>query len=500
MTTETIKEFLVGLGFKVDEESLGKFNQGIFKAGVGVTALGNLLSDAVQDIAKGIAEVLNVNRYAEQLDKIDELSQRTKVAADEILRLGYQAQISGSSFEALESSLDGLSKTAGLASIGMGRGVKVFQEIGVEVNDSNGKLKDTTVLMGEIGAKIKDMEVGKQTAILGRLGLDPSLLHMMTEDMSELNAEYAELVKQSGFSAKQATEDAAEYMDALDKLRFAVSFIGKSVSAKLFKSMSESADRLRRLIVDNMPKIIAAIESVIRVVLYLANIFATVGARIFNIIAGVIEWLGKVNDATDGWLLKIGLLIAAWRAFNLSILLTPIGMLLALAAAIALLIEDFYVFKEGGESLIDWSKWEPGFNAVMAALYEMKDILSAFFTFIFAGVDFLISLLTGDFAGAWFAIKEVVMSVISAISHAFGLIASVGEAIGNFAGAIMSPGSMLTPSPAAAAGLNGMNQSVTQETNIVVQGGDPVATGKAVAGQQDRVNADMTRNMGTRAR
>jgi len=501
VSTETIKEFLVGLGFQVDEKSLGKFNTGIMKSGVAVVALGQIAADAAKQVAGAITELLNVNRYAEELEKINDVSERTKVAAEDIFRMGYQAEQTGSDMGALTSSLTTLTTNAGLAAIGMGRAKKVFEEIGLDVKDSNGELKDTAVLMGEIREKIKGMALGQQQAILSRLGLDPTLIKMMTEDMSELTAEYDEMVKASGFSANQAVKDADNYRDELGKLQTAMGLIGKTVASQLFGRLSKSTESLRRMIVDNMPKIIAVITRVVEEVLYVAKIFTTAGARIFNVIYGVIEILGKVNEAMDGWLLKIGLAILAWRAFNMAFLLTPIGQVLALAAAVALLIEDFYVWTQGGESLINWDKWKPGIDLAMNAIYELKDLFTALFTTIFAYVDFIVKLLHGDFAGAWFAIKEVVMGVIETISRAMGFLASVGNLKSVFSSAATSDASLLTPSPSAAASLGGSSQNVTQKTDIIVQGStDPAATGRAVAGQQDRVNADMTRNLSTRTR
>lgn len=501
MSTETIKEFLVGLGFQVDEKSLGKFNTGIMKSGVAVVALGQIAADAAKQVAAAVTELLNVNRYAEELEKINDVSERTKVAAEDIFRMGYQAEQTGSDMGALTSSLTALTTNAGLAAIGMGRAKKVFEEIGLDVKDSNGELKDTALLMDEIREKIKGMASGQQQAILSRLGIDPTLVKMMTEEMSGLAAEYDEMVKASGFNANQAVKDADNYRDELAKLQAAMGLVGKTVASKLFNKMSESTERWRKLLVANMPKIIAVISKVVEEILYVAKIFTTVGARIFDVVYGIVEVIGKINDAMDGWLAKIALAIIAWRALNMSFLLTPIGQVLALAAALAVLADDFYVWTQGGESLINWDKWKPFFDAVMNAVYELKDLFTALFTTIFAYVDFIVKLLHGDFAGAWFAIKEVVMGVIEAISRALGFVSAIGKIGSSLMGAGTSDATLLTPSPAAAAQLGGTNQNVTQKTDIIVQGAtDPAATGRAVAGQQDRVNADMTRNLAPRAR
>jgi hypothetical protein len=61
---------------------------------------------------------------------------------------------------------------------------------------------------------------------------------------------------------------------------------------------------------------------------------------------------------------------------------------------------------------------------------------------------------------------------------------------------VFGSGAQLTPSPQAQAAVQGSNQNVNQQTEInVIGSADPDATARSVAGQQSRVNADMTRNM-----
>lgn len=57
MTGETIKSFLVGLGFGVDEASLAKFNKSIVSATLRVTALAAAVESSAGGIAYGIAQV-----------------------------------------------------------------------------------------------------------------------------------------------------------------------------------------------------------------------------------------------------------------------------------------------------------------------------------------------------------------------------------------------------------------------------------------------------------
>lgn len=502
MSGEVIKEFLVGLGFQVDEGGLSNFNAGITKATLAVTAIGTAAIAAAGMITSFVAGV------ADKFDQIGDLADRVNTTTEEIMRLGYVATLTGSSVEAANSSLEGLSRTAGEAALGMGRGAKIFEDLGLQAKDSNGNLKDTSVLMAEIGDKIKDMGRGEQLAVLSKLGIDPTMINALTTDVSGLASEFDALYKAAGVDANKAAEASGEFNDSMDRLKMTFDAIKSAVGLKFMGQIKHGIDTLRKFLVENMPKIINAVSPIIDIVLRIAEAFITIVGRVGQAIGAIIGWLVKVNDATDGWAGYILAAAAAWKYLNLSFLATPIGMILSLAAAIALLVDDFLTWKEGGDSLIDWAAWEPAIDAAMGAITSLRDLLANAFTAMFAAVDALVKLLTGDFAGAWAAVGEYVNSVIGIFTSAWDVIKGVGSAIGNFAGAVASifggdgaaaPAS--APSPQAQAAVAGANQNVNQQTQIVVQGsGNPDATARAVAGQQNRVNADMARNMKGAAR
>jgi len=278
--------------------------------------------------------------------------------------------------------------------------------------------------------------------------------------------------------------------------------IKSAVGLKFMGQIKNGIDTLRKFLVENMPKIINAVTPIINVVLRIAEAFIKIVGRVGSAIGAIIGFLVKVNDATDGLAGYILAAAAAWKFLNLSFLATPLGMILALAAGIALLVDDFLTWKEGGDSLVDWSAWEPAIDSAMSAIGALRDLLTSAFTVMFAAVDALVSLLTGDFSGAWNAVGELVNGVIGIFTSAWSAIKNLGEGIGNFAGAISglvgggASKPSLTPTPQSAAAMTAGSQNVSQQTQIVVQGAsNPDATAKAVSGQQNRVNADMARNM-----
>lgn len=75
-------------------------------------------------------------------------------------------------------------------------------------------------------------------------------------------------------------------------------------------------------------------------------------------VQGLWQQIVNLNDASGGWLKTMGLLAAAWIAFNAILSASPIGAVLLLAGAIVALWNDYQTFQKGGKSLIDWKQWK----------------------------------------------------------------------------------------------------------------------------------------------
>jgi len=540
---EVIKQFLVGLGFQIDQGGLDKFTSGISSATLKISAIGAAATAAVGGLTYFISTI------ADSLDQVGDLADRVNTSAEEIMKLGYIATLTGSSVEAAKSSLEGLSKTAGEAALGIGRGAMAFQKLGITAKDQSGKLKDTSVLLGEIREKIKGMERGEQVAVLSKLGLDPTMIGALTSDVSGLAEEFDSLYKNAGVDANKAAEQAGAFNDSMDRLRMTFDAIKKAVGLRFMNQLKNGIDTVRKFLVENMPKIINAITPIISLVMRVADAFVKIVGRVAQALETIIVWLVKLNDATGGWSSYILAAAAAWKFLNLAFLATPFGQIIALASTLALLADDFMTFIDGGQSFIDWSSTT---GQVIGALTV---VIGGFITYLAASKAAVLGMIVAT--QAWAAVMGFINSVMYAarvavltfnlalyanpIAFVIAAVVALGAAgyaliknwdtvkrwftqffdwlVGGFSklsgliskltggtvkidaaatGAMSRP---TTPSPQAAASLTAGAQTVSQQTQIVVQGaGNPDATARAVAGQQNRVNADMTRNMRGAAR
>jgi hypothetical protein len=290
-------------------------------------------------------------------------------------KLGYIATLNASSVEAVNSSISALTKNAGDAAMGIGRAKVIFEKLGISVKDQNGKLKTSADLMGEVGESIKGMEKGQQQAVLSRLGIDPTLLKTLTEDVSGLASEYDKMMEAAGFSFDQATADSGTFMDAQDKMGMTFKKLRQAIASAFFKPLAKSFTQFNDLLIRSMPAIIRTITPIIAIVMKVADVFIFLGSVVLQGVGVIVDGLTKLNDITNGWAGYILAAAAAWVLLNGTFLASPIGMILALAAAIALLVDDFLVWQEGGDSLIPWENWIKEIDMVKTAISSFGDWL-----------------------------------------------------------------------------------------------------------------------------
>lgn len=528
MATSTIREFLVAVGFKVDEAGLGKFNAAV--AGATVTAV--VLGAAV--VAAAASVLAAVKSIAGEYDELDKLATRFRSTVDAVDEFNDIGGLLGLTNEQTVGSLKALDKGIADTALGVGRAKIIFENLGLQVLDSAGKMRPTLDVMDDLAVKLKDMERGKALAVMERLGLDPALLKVFNSDLAGLRAELADIDKAAGFDLGDAVASSKDFIKSWKALQLEVNktqlVFGKmyeAIGVKLMPQLGRAVDEMRvrieaarRYIMENLGQLQEFISGTIGVLLRVFQFGWALFGRLSDAIAAYVRIVIGAFRSLDPTvqLIIAGVLglTAAWKLLNLAFLASPVTWVLALGAALLALYDDYQTFKEGGESLIDWAQWQSEADIVAAIFENLHDVLYTFFTALFTVVGGLVTgmgalweaakslaaFLSGAFVTAWAAVGAAVDAVVGTFKTAFEWIAKVVDGAGKLAGfggslsgSIATAGaSFAQAQPLGATGPYGGSLSVNQQTVIQVQGGDAAATGRAVAGEQNRVNADMTRN------
>lgn len=468
MNAETIKDFLISLGFQVDDAGSRKFEATIAGATVQAIKLGTAVEAAALSVVAFTAKV------ASGLDNLYWMSQRTGATVDGIRQISYAVSQMGGSVDAARGSLENLARF-----VRNNPGAEGFlNRLGVQTRDASGNMRDMATIFTGVGQRLSSMPYYRANQYAQMLGIDENTLMAMRRGVGEFSAQYSQMAKAIGYNSDAAAISANRFMTSLNAFGQMAGMARDKIGSNLADGLAGSIDNLRKLILDNFPKIEQSITTVVKGILWLGDALGRVIYRLIQAAGDIRDWWGQLDKGTRDLIELIGGLVAAWRLLNAAMLASPVTWVLGLAGALVLLYDDFRTWKEGGKSLIDWGKWEPGIQYAMRAfkslggefkgLYDkvaglgsaLGDAINRFLEFInidtsgFSGkwlfdqiiesvrstikyvgalVDALKKLVNGDFSGAWDSLKEAATSLSGspmmqgATSVVTGLFEKAGE-------------------------------------------------------------------------
>ncbi|EHY7642007.1 lytic transglycosylase catalytic [Escherichia coli] len=365
MNAETIKDFLVSLGFSVDDAGAKKFGSVLAGTTANVIKMGLAVEGAALSVVAFTAKI------ASGLDNLYWASQRTGATVQGIQSIGYAVSQVGGSVDAARSSLESLSRF-----IRNNPGAEGFlNRLGVQTRDASGNMRDMAAIFTGVGQKLSSMPYYRANQYAQMLGIDENTLMAMRRGVGQFSAQYSEMVKAIGFNADQAALSSNRFMTSLKSLGEMAGMARDKIGSNLADGLAGQIDNLRKKIIENFPKIEVTITKVIKGILWLGEIVGRVAFRIVDGVGDIIEWWGKLDAETKTLIEVIGGLVVAMRILNSTFWMSPIGLITGLIVALGLLWEDYKTWKEGGNSLIEWEKWQPAIDKAKDAITWLRDHL-----------------------------------------------------------------------------------------------------------------------------
>jgi hypothetical protein len=344
-----IKEFLVSLGFRIDKVGLDTFVKGITAASGAVLA--------------------SVTAISDNLEKLYFASMRTRASAENIRSFGFAMGQMGSSAGAALETIENLARFMRNSPGASG----LIHGLGVQTQNANGELRDTSDILKDLGKQFANMPYYRANAYAQALGIDEKTLMALREGLGQFGDEYKDMLAKAGLDLQVATKNSHEFMNETRTLGAAFVILGQKVVATLNGSLQGDIKKFREGLVDNFTRIAGVITNVVKGVLYLADMISTLAFRAMQVIGTVVDWFNSLDGSTKRLAEGVVGLLAAWRLLNAGFLATPLGQLAALGVALLALYDDYKVWKEGGKSLIDWSRWLPDIELAKRLLHTMGE-------------------------------------------------------------------------------------------------------------------------------
>lgn len=363
MSADTIKDFLVSLGFDIDEAGANKFEAVLKGVTANVLKLGTVVEGAALSIYGFTTQIAN------GLDNLYWASQRTGASVAGIKALGYAASQTGGSAEAAKSSLESLSRF-----MRNNPGAEGFlNRLGIQTRDAQGNMRDTAAIFTSVGQQLSKMPYYRANQYAQMLGIDENTLMAMRRGLGSFNADYQSMLQKTGFNAERAAEQSNQFMTSMRGLTGLFGILRDKIGSNLAGGLSGDIDNLRKNLLDNFPKIEGTLTKTIKGILWLADAFGRMAYRVIQGAGEVIEWWKKLDAGSKQFLEILGAVLVAWRLLNSAFLMSPIGMITSLVVGLGLLYDDYKTWKEGGKSLIDWGQWGSEIGSALKGLTDLKD-------------------------------------------------------------------------------------------------------------------------------
>jgi hypothetical protein len=401
---DTIRDFLVSLGFQVDESGMRKFQSVL----TGVTA--NVLKMGATVEGAALSVVGFTTKIAAGLDKLYWSSQRTGSTVAGMKALTFAAAQTGSSAEAAQGALESLARF-----VRNSPGAEGFlNRLGVQTRDASGKMRDMSAIFTGVGQKLGQMPYYRANQYAQMLGIDENTLMAMRRGLNGFTADYQSMLNRTGFNAEKAAAQSNKFMTSMKGLTALMGILRDKVGANLAGGLAGTLDNLRKKILENFPKIEDVLTRIIRGMIRAGEMVSRVIWRLIQAAGEIFDWWNSLDIQSKKVITTFGAFTAAIWALNRAFFSSPIGIITGLVAALLLLWDDYQTWKEGGKSFIDWSKWGPEIEQVKKAFEWIRDKVTGLVKDV-GGWQNTLEILATFIAGAW----------VSKVLGAYGKIAGL---------------------------------------------------------------------------
>lgn len=253
----TLKEFLVKLGFKVDEPGIKKFSSSVED----VTKIALTTGKAVLGV--GIAAQAMVVNFSNAMEKMYYASRRTGAAVENIQALEFGSRKVGIAAGVAQAALEQMTASA-RTNPGL-RGL-MDKMLGKPTADM-----DQATVMLDLVQKLSDLPHHQGAQFAGMFGIDEKTFLMMKQGMPELLAAEKERLamnKNLGLDMQEAARAGMEYANSLRDITERVGTLSAKISVELLpafrllnKSVTDGLDAMGKFELSKHPRTEAALTA-----------------------------------------------------------------------------------------------------------------------------------------------------------------------------------------------------------------------------------------------
>lgn len=366
MALEVLKQFAISFSGIVDKQSFNEAESAVDQVSDRFLSVTQMLGAALVTGSFAVA----LRDTANHFDALGDAATRMgNVTAEELDRIGYVAEMAGSDAQTAQASVENLSRSIGEAANGVGRGAMAFEKFGLSAKNSDGSVKSVTQVLEELRGKLDGLSESEQSAMIQRLGLDRTMLEMLTSDTSAIEEEYDKRTRMLGINADELAEMSGAFNDGIGRMSRTLNDLFTSIAVRIMPAVTELFETFSTWVLDNGDKIVGIISPFIKAF----EVAIRVVRNGLELVLNLASSLGPIPAI-------IVAVAGAWKAWNVLVSMSPIGRIVAgitaLISVINLLVDDFQVAMKGGKSFLSF--WVPLVNVINS----VSDAIENFYSYL----------------------------------------------------------------------------------------------------------------------
>ena len=218
----------------------GKASMGIAKVGLAATAS-----------ATALAALVKVN--VDFMDKLGKTASKLGIEVEFLQAMRFAAEQTGVKVEALDMGLQRFIRRAAEAAQGTGEAKRAFEQLGIELTDDNGNLKDTRDLFFEVADGIANATISAEQVRLSFKFFDSegvALVNTLKEGSKGLREFEQEAENLGIIISRQSIAKAEMFANSINILKKQITAISANITAAFIPALNDVSEKLKIILAD----------------------------------------------------------------------------------------------------------------------------------------------------------------------------------------------------------------------------------------------------------
>jgi hypothetical protein len=262
---------------------------------------------------------------------LDRFSKNLSLSVETVSAWGNAVEELGGSAKGLQGSMDMLSKAqTELRLTGQSSLIPYFSALGVSLATVGGQARPVDDILLDLSERFSHLDRTTANNLGRMIGLDQDTLNLLLKGRTEVE-----------LTIKRQKESTA-----------------------VTKAQAEESSKLQRSMIDLRQSFAATGRELLQQA-------SPALEKFFGILKSFGDWVSANKEFVGDFLTVIAVGLGAIALASLP-LTSTVAAVVALGAAIALVWQDYQTWKRGGESFIDWGKWEPAITAATKGIDALR--------------------------------------------------------------------------------------------------------------------------------